>query len=86
VIYQIIGCFTSLAVAAFFWVPHRFRWGIVVAGIWGNYGDVPTAIIMSITAAAPFRPQDQTLAVAYIAAFLLVYMVRGTLSSALMST
>lgn len=60
----------------FFWVPHRFRWGFIVAGIWGNYGDVPTAVIMSITAAAPFNgTEDQNLAVAYIAAFVLVFMV-----------
>jgi auxin efflux carrier family protein len=47
-----------------------------VAGVWGNYGDVPTAVIMSITAAAPFNgTEDQNLAVAYIAAFVLVFMV-----------
>ncbi|KAF8510813.1 auxin efflux carrier [Hysterangium stoloniferum] len=74
-IYQVIGFFTSLLVSAIFWVPHRFRWGIIVAGVWGNYGDLPTAIIMSVTAAAPFKPEDQTLAVAYIAGFLLVFMI-----------
>jgi auxin efflux carrier family protein len=63
----------------FFWVPHRFRWGFIVAGVWGNYGDIPTAVIMSITAAAPFNgTEDQNLAVAYIAAFVLVYMVGGS--------
>lgn len=47
-----------------------------MAGVWGNYGDVPTAVIMSITAAAPFNgTEDQNLAVAYIAAFVLVWMV-----------
>jgi hypothetical protein len=24
----------------FFWVPHRFRYGILAAGGWGNYGDI----------------------------------------------
>ncbi len=23
-----------------FWVPHRFRYGILVAGGWANYGDI----------------------------------------------
>ncbi|KAF8510814.1 auxin efflux carrier transmembrane protein [Hysterangium stoloniferum] len=75
VIYQGIGLFTSLVVSAFFWVPHRFRWGIIVAGVWGNYGDLPTAIIMSVTAAAPFKAEDQTLAVGYIAGFVLIFMI-----------
>lgn len=64
-----------MVVSLLFWVPHRFRWGIIVAGIWGNYGDIPTAIIMSLTAVAPFQAGDQDRAVAYIAAFLLVFMV-----------
>ena len=24
----------------FFWVPHRFRYGILAAGGWGNFGDI----------------------------------------------
>jgi hypothetical protein len=75
-----------------FWVPHRFRYGILVAGGWSNVGDIrtscivrrnfdssivsATAVIMSITAAQPFAGQkDQNLSVAYISAFILVYMV-----------
>jgi auxin efflux carrier family protein len=23
-----------------FWVPYRFRYGIFIAGGWGNYGDL----------------------------------------------
>jgi len=58
-------------------VPHRFRYGFLVAGMFGNYGDLPTAVIMSVTAAAPFNgTTDQNLAVAYIAAFILVFVVR----------
>ncbi|KIJ33030.1 hypothetical protein M422DRAFT_265058 [Sphaerobolus stellatus SS14] len=75
VLYQTIGLLTSLVVSAVFWVPHRFRWGIIVAGIWGNYGDLPTAIIMSVTAVAPFQAADQDLAIAYIAAFVFMFMV-----------
>ncbi|KAK0192952.1 auxin efflux carrier [Armillaria mellea] len=59
----------------FFWVPHRFRYGMLAAGGWGNYGDIPTAVIMSITGAAPFNGEkDQDLAVAYISALILYYM------------
>ncbi|KAJ6551977.1 auxin efflux carrier [Mycena capillaripes] len=75
-LYEGMGIILAWLVSRFFWVPHRFRWGILVAGGWGNYGDIPTAVVMSITGAAPFNgTTDQTLSVAYIAGFLLVYMI-----------
>lgn len=55
---------------------NSFRYGVLVAGGWGNYGDIPTSVIMSITGAAPFNGTvDQTLSVAYISAFILVFYV-----------
>ncbi|KAE9404999.1 hypothetical protein BT96DRAFT_955440 [Gymnopus androsaceus JB14] len=74
-IYEGMGILMGWFVKTFFWVPHRFRYGILVAGGWGNYGDIPTSVIMSITGAAPFGGSDQTLSVAYISAFILVYMI-----------
>ncbi|KAF7983571.1 hypothetical protein HWV62_21168 [Athelia sp. TMB] len=63
ILYEIIGI-----VIAWF--------GILVAGGWGNYGDIPTSVIMSITGAAPFNgTADQTLSVAYISAFILVFFM-----------
>jgi hypothetical protein len=88
-----MGLLLALTIREFFWVPHRFRSGLLVAGIWANYGDVreyglhilytfdsiwllATAVIMSITAAAPFSGQgDVDLGVAYISAFILVFFV-----------
>ncbi|KAF7304414.1 Auxin efflux carrier transmembrane protein [Mycena chlorophos] len=76
-IYEALGVLIAWVVRLLFWVPHRFRWGIIVAGGWSNWGDIPTAVVMSITAAAPFNGEaDQTLSVAYIAGFILVFMVR----------
>lgn len=41
-----------------------------------------TAVIMSITGAAPFQGiEDQNLAVAYISAFILVFLVRTQIST-----
>ncbi|KAJ7471569.1 auxin efflux carrier transmembrane protein [Mycena galericulata] len=75
-IYEGMGLILAWLVSQVFWVPHRFRWGILVAGGWSNYGDIPTAVVMSITGAAPFNgTADQTLSVAYIAGFILVYMI-----------
>ena len=94
VVYELLGVAIAWLVKQFCWVPHRFRYGIIVAGGCGNYGDVreytlhvlhridsdqnlsATAVIMSITGAAPFNPStDQNLSVAYISAFILVFVV-----------
>ncbi|KAJ7653127.1 auxin efflux carrier [Mycena polygramma] len=76
VVYQLMGLFIAWTTKQLFWVPHRFRWGILAAGGWGNYGDIPTSIAMSIAGAAPFNgSSDQTLAVAYISGLSLFYMI-----------
>ncbi|KAJ7474712.1 auxin efflux carrier transmembrane protein [Mycena latifolia] len=76
VIYQGIGIAIAWLTKQFFWVPHRFRWGILAAGGWGNYGDIPTSIAISITGALPFNgASDQTLSVAYISGLSLFYMI-----------
>ncbi|KAK0203453.1 auxin efflux carrier [Desarmillaria ectypa] len=74
-IYQFMGIGLAWLIKQFFWVPHRFRYSMLAAGGWGNYGDIPTAVIMSITGDAPFNgEEDQDLAVAYISALILYYM------------
>lgn len=95
VLYEAIGIVMAWIIKKLFWVPHRFRYGILVAGGWGNVGDlrmcltplwdhtylaytrsIATAVVMSICGSAPFNgTEDQTLSVAYIAAFILVFMV-----------
>lgn len=76
ILYEIIGIVIALTVKRIFWVPHRFRYGVLVAGGWGNYGDIPTSVVMSIAGAAPFNgTTDQTLSVAYVSAFILVFFV-----------
>ncbi|KAH9963613.1 auxin efflux carrier [Russula dissimulans] len=79
-IYGIFGMAMAWVIRLVFWVPHRFRYGILAAGGWANYGDIPTAIAMGITAAAPFSGiDDENLAIAYISAFLLVFFVNHPL-------
>ncbi|KAK0443601.1 auxin efflux carrier [Armillaria borealis] len=76
VIYQALSVGIAWLTKHLFWVPHRFRYGILVAGGWANYGDIPTAVIMSITGAAPFNGEsDQNLSIAYISVFILYYMI-----------
>ncbi|KAH8983633.1 auxin efflux carrier [Lactarius akahatsu] len=75
-LYGVVGGAMAWIIKQFFWVPHRFRYGILAAGIWGNFGDMPTAIAMGITASAPFRGiDDENLAIAYISTLILVFFV-----------
>ena len=38
--YGVVGAMMAWVIRRFFWVPHRFRYGIIAAGGWGNYGDI----------------------------------------------
>ncbi|KAF6752090.1 auxin efflux carrier transmembrane protein [Ephemerocybe angulata] len=75
-LYEILGVVIAFIIKQFFWVPHRFRYGLLVAGGFGNVGDIPISVIMSVTGTAPFKGlEDQNLSVAYISVFLLVFIV-----------
>ena len=39
-LYEALGMAMAFVIKQFFWVPHRFRYGILVAGGWGNVGDI----------------------------------------------
>lgn len=78
--YEAIGIALSWLIKQIFWVPHRFRYGIIIAGGWANVGDIPTSVVMTLMASSPFNgTQDENLAVAYLAAFLLVFCVGADL-------
>ncbi|KAG2098716.1 auxin efflux carrier [Suillus discolor] len=76
VIYMLIGITLSWIIKQLFWVPHRFRYGILMAGGWANIGDIPISVALSVTASAPFNgTNDENLAVGYIAVFMLVFYI-----------
>ncbi|EKM77471.1 hypothetical protein AGABI1DRAFT_108004 [Agaricus bisporus var. burnettii JB137-S8] len=76
VLYEILGGLIAWIVKQFFWVPHRIRYGILVAGAFNNVGDIATAVILSLAGNAPFQgTHDQNLAVAYISVFMLVFSI-----------
>lgn len=76
VIYMLIGMTLSWIIKQLFWVPHRFRYGILMAGGWANVSDIPIAVTLSVMAAAPFNgTDDENLAVGYIAVFMLVWSI-----------
>ncbi|KAG2130707.1 auxin efflux carrier [Suillus clintonianus] len=75
-VYMLIGIILSWIIKQLFWVPHRFRHGILVAGGWANIGDIPISVTLSVMASAPFNgTDDENLAVGYIAAFILVWSI-----------
>lgn len=39
-LYQLYGLLLGFIIKQLFWLPHRFRHGIYVASVWGNYADV----------------------------------------------
>ena len=39
-LYKLIGIALAWLIKQVCWVPHRFRYGILVAGGWGNEGDI----------------------------------------------
>ncbi|KAG2098720.1 auxin efflux carrier [Suillus discolor] len=76
VINMLIGMTLSWIIKQLFWVPHRFRYGILMVGGWANTSDIPISVAMSVMAAAPFNGTDDgNLAVGYIAVFMLVWSI-----------
>ena len=38
--YELLGGLLGFIIKQFFWVPHRFRYGIIMAGAYSNVGDL----------------------------------------------
>ncbi|KAG1817863.1 auxin efflux carrier [Suillus variegatus] len=73
---MLIGMTLSWIIKQLFWVPHRFRYGILMVGGWENTSDIPISVALSVTASAPFNgTDDENLAVGYIAVFMLVFYI-----------
>ena len=46
-LYEAIGILCAWIIKQFFWVPHQFRYGILVAGGWANVGDIRESIFIA---------------------------------------
>lgn len=74
IIYMAFGFALSLFIKQFFWVPYRFRYGILVAGGWASSCDITISVMTDIMASLPFGGvHDQDLAVAYVGAFCVIF-------------
>ncbi|OAX39403.1 hypothetical protein K503DRAFT_799696 [Rhizopogon vinicolor AM-OR11-026] len=75
IMYMVIGFALTLTIKQFFWVPHRFRYGIFVAGGWASI-DLSNSVILDITVSFHFEgDDDQTAAIAYSDALSLIFYV-----------
>ncbi|KAI0274431.1 membrane transport protein-domain-containing protein [Russula aff. rugulosa BPL654] len=75
-IYAVAGLLMAWTIKRLFWVPHRFRYGILATGSWGTYGDLPTSISLGIMASAPFSGvDDENLAIAYLSTLMLLFYI-----------
>ncbi|KAK4051116.1 hsp90 co-chaperone Cdc37 [Microbotryomycetes sp. JL221] len=70
--YIILSKLLGILARAFTPTPRKFRYGILAAYAYSNWGDLPTAIMQTLAVSAPFKGQsDEALAIAYISIFIL---------------
>lgn len=43
-VYMVISMVLGVLVRSLFPTPRNFRWGLIAAAVWSNWGDVPTSI------------------------------------------
>jgi len=48
-VYGVVRVAMAWIIRWFFWVPHRFWYGILAAGGWGNHGDIRTWVVLPIS-------------------------------------
>ncbi|POY70960.1 hypothetical protein BMF94_6022 [Rhodotorula taiwanensis] len=75
-VYMVISMVLGVLVRSLFPTPRNFRWGLIAAAVWSNWGDVPTSIAQTVCGSAPFAgAQDANLAIAYVAIFILIFYI-----------
>ncbi|BGP16257.1 hypothetical protein JCM10213_007700 [Rhodosporidiobolus nylandii] len=71
--YQALPAVLGIIARAFTQTPRRFRYGLIAAYCFGNWGDLPFSMVASVAASAPFNGEsDEDLGSAYVAIFILV--------------
>lgn len=72
-VYQVLAGFLGLIARAFTPTPRRYRYGLIAAFTFSNWGDLPIGVISSIMTSAPFNAEtDEALGIAYVAIFILI--------------
>ncbi|KAI0782582.1 auxin efflux carrier [Abortiporus biennis] len=73
-VYQIIGFTFGIIIREVFYVPRNFWQGIIILSGMSNWGNLPNAVVTSVTQQAPFDPTtDPQLGVSFVAIFIVSY-------------
>ncbi|GAA6055134.1 hypothetical protein JCM3770_007458 [Rhodotorula araucariae] len=76
IVYLLISLCMGVVVRIALPTPRNFRWGLLAAATWSNWGDLPTSVVQTVCASAPFSgAADADLAVAYVSIFILVFYI-----------
>ncbi|KAL1726673.1 auxin efflux carrier [Schizophyllum commune] len=73
IVYQVLGFISGLVIRELCYVPRNFWQGILVACGLSNWGNLPTAVVVTLMAQSPFDPStDVELGISFISIFILV--------------
>ncbi|EIW61418.1 auxin efflux carrier [Trametes versicolor FP-101664 SS1] len=74
--YQAFGFLAGFIIREFCYVPRNFWQGIIVLTGMSNWGNLPNAVVISVTQQAPFDPSvDEALGVSYVSIFIVCYHI-----------
>ncbi|KAK7689417.1 hypothetical protein QCA50_007209 [Cerrena zonata] len=73
-VYQILGFLFGFIIREVFYVPRNFWQGIIVLCGMSNWGNLPNAVVLTVTQQAPFNPDiDPALGVSFVSIFIVAY-------------
>ncbi|KAJ3800764.1 auxin efflux carrier [Lentinula aff. detonsa] len=76
VIYILVGFVSGLIIREICFVPRNFWQGIIICAGMSNWGNLPTSVVQSVTAHAPFNgTTDVELGVSFVSIFIMVYHI-----------
>ncbi|KAF9021484.1 auxin efflux carrier [Hymenopellis radicata] len=74
--YMGCGCIFGIIIREVCYVPRNFWQGIIVACAISNWGNLPTAIVLTVTKSKPFNADtDPALGVSFVAIFIVSYNI-----------
>ncbi|KAI0371498.1 auxin efflux carrier [Pilatotrama ljubarskyi] len=74
--YEAFGFFAGLVIREICYVPRNFWQGILVLTGMSNWGNLPNAVVISVTQQAPFNPAtDEALGVSFVSIFIVAYHI-----------
>ncbi|PBK87810.1 auxin efflux carrier [Armillaria gallica] len=75
-VYMAFGLLFGAFIREFCYVPRNFWAGILMATAMSNWGNLPTAVVLTVTEQKPFDPNiDPQLGVSYVSIFILAYNI-----------